>query len=153
MITLLEINKAINEKIKKALVNSEFSTTPIIASDLSEPIVRPSLKIFLEDATTGKFNKNLKERSLTVRVYFFATDIKKYKIENTKVQDLIENEFLTPLVINDSFYIDVDEVESNTSDTVLICSFDLETLEDIPEVVIDEGVNYEPMENLNLEME
>lgn len=153
MITLLELNKAINNKIKNALANSEFATVPIIASDLTEPITRPSIKVFLEDATTGKFNNNLKERSLTVRVYFFATDIKKYKIENTKVQDLIENEFLTPLVINDSFYIDVDEVESNTSDTVLICSFDLETLEDIPEVVIDEGVNYEPMENLNLEME
>ena len=153
MITLLEINKAINNKIKHALADSEFSSVPIIASDLSEPIVRPSLKVFLEDGTTGKFNSCMKERTLTVRVYFFATDLKKYKIENTKVQDLIENEFLTPIKVTDTFYIDVDEVEANTSDTVLICSFNIETLEDIPEIIIDDGVEYEMMENLNLSIE
>ena len=153
MITLLEINKAVNEKIKHALADSEFSSVPIIASDLSEPIVRPSLKVFLEDGTTGKFNSCMKERTLTVRVYFFATDLKKYKIENTKVQDLIENEFLTPIKVTDTFYIDVDEVESTISDTVLICSFNIETLEDIPEIIIDDGVEYEMMENLNLSIE
>ena len=153
MITLLEINKAINNKIEHALADSEFKTVPIIASDLSEPIVRPSLKVFLEDGTTGKFNSCMKERALTVRVYFFATDLKKYKIENTKVQDLIENEFLTPIKVTDTFYIDVDEVEANTSDTVLICSFNIETLEDIPEIIIDDGVEYEMMENLNLSIE
>lgn len=153
MITLLEINKAVNEKIKHALADSEFSSVPIIASDLSEPIVRPSLKVFLEDGTTGKFNSCMKERTLTVRVYFFATDLKKYKIENTKVQDLIENEFLTPLKVTDTFYIDVDEVEANTTDTVLVCNFNIETLEDIPEIIIDDGIDYEPMENLNLDLE
>lgn len=153
MITLLEINKAINEKIKHALADSEFSSVPIIASDLSEPIVRPSIKVFLEDGNTGKFNSCMKERTLTVRVYFFATDLKKYKIENTKVQDLIENEFLTPIKVTDTFYIDVDEVEANTSDTVLICSFNIETLEDIPEIIIDDGVEYEMMGNLNLSIE
>lgn len=153
MITLLEINKAINEKIKHALADSEFSSVPIIASDLSEPIVRPSLKVFLEDGTTGKFNSCMKERTLTVRVYFFATDLKKYKIENTKVQDLIENEFLTPLKVSDTFIVDIDEVEVNTTDTVLVCNFNIETLEDIPEIIIDDGIDYEPMENLNLDLE
>ena len=153
MITLLEINKAINNKIEHALADSEFKIVPIIAGDLSEPIVRPSLKVFLEDGTTGKFNSCMKERTLTVRVYFFATDLKKYKIENTKVQDLIENEFLTPIKVTDTFYIDVDEVESTISDTVLICSFDIETLENIPDIILDDGVEYEMMENLNLELE
>ena len=153
MITLLEINKAVNEKIKHALADSEFSSVPIIASDLSEPIVRPSLKVFLEDGTTGKFNSCMKERTLTVRVYFFATDLKKYKIENTKVQDLIENEFLTPLKVSDTFIVDIDEVEVNTTDTDLGCNFNIETLEDIPEIIIDDGIDYEPMENLNLDLE
>lgn len=148
MITLLEINKAINDKIKKALNNSEFSTLPIIASDLSEPIIRPSVKIFLDGGTTGKMNSSMKEQTLQVRVYFFASDLKKYKIENMKIRELIQNEFLTPLRVNDTFIVDIDEIESETSDTVLICSFDIETLEDIPD-----NMEYEPMENLNLEME
>ncbi len=152
MITLLELNKAINNKIINALKDSEFKSVPIIASDLSEPIVRPSLKIFLE-GSSGKFNSCMKERTLTVRVYFFASDLEKYKIENTKVQDLIENEFLTSLKVNDSFYIEVDEVEATVSNKVLICSFDIETLEDIPEIILNDGVEYENMENLHLELE
>ncbi len=153
MITLLELNKAINNKIINALKDSEFKSVPIIASDLSEPIVRPSLKIFLDNATTGKFNSCMKERTLTVRVYFFASDLEKYKIENTKVQDLIENEFLTSLKVNDSFYIEVDEVEATVSDKVLICSFDIETLEDIPEIILNDGVEYENMENLHFKID
>ena len=152
MISLLEINKAVNNKIKHALSDSSFKDVPIIASDLSEPIVRPSLKITFDDGNTGKFNSCMKERTLTYRVYFFATNLEKYKIENTKVQDLIENEFLTPIKVTDTFYIDVDEVESTVSDTVLICSFDIETLEDIPDLILDDGVEYEMMENLNLEL-
>lgn len=153
MITLLEINKGINEKIKHALANSEFSIVPIIASDLSEPIVRPSLKVILDDATTGKMNSRMKERTLTCRVYFFASDLRKYKIENTKIQDLIENEFLTPIKVTDTFYIEIDDVETTVSDTVLICSFDIETLEDIPDEILDDGIEYENMENLYLNIE
>lgn len=153
MVTLLEINKAINDKIKHALNGSEFENVPIIASDLSEPIVRPSLKIFLEDGKTGKFNSCMKERTLTVGVYFFATDLKRYKIQNTKVQDLIENEFLTPIKISDTFIVDIDEVESTVSDTVLICNFNIETLENIPDIILDDGKEYEIMENLNLNIE
>lgn len=152
MVTLLEINKSINDKIKHALADSEFNIVPIVASDLSEPITRPSIKITF-DGNAGKFNMHMKGRTLTCRVYFFASDLKKYKIENTKVQDLIENEFLTPLKVSNSFFVDVDEVESVISDTVLICSFNLETLEDIPEIIIDDGIEYEPMENLNLNIE
>lgn len=153
MITLLEINKAIDKKIKQALANSEFSTVPVIASDLSEPIIRPSLKIFLDDGNTGKMNSCIKEQILHCRVYFFASNLKKYKFENMKVRDLIQNEFLIPLVVSDTFIVDIDEVEASTSDTVLICSFDIETLEDIPEIIIDDGKEYEPMENLHLELE
>lgn len=153
MITLLELNKAINYKIKHALDNSEFTTVPIIASDLSEPIIRPSLKIFLDSGTTGKMNSSMKEQTLQVRVYFFASDLKKYKIENMKVRELIQNEFLTSLKVSDTFIVDIDEIEAETSDTVLICSFDIEILEDIPEIILDDGKEYENMENLNLELE
>ena len=153
MISSLDINRAVNVKIEHALANSEFSTVPVIASDLSEPIIRPSLKIFFYDGKSGKMNSCMKEQTLHCRVYFFASNLEKYKIENMKVRELIQNEFLTPLVVNDTFIVDVDEVEASTNDTVLICSFDIETLEDIPEIIIDDGKEYEPMENLHLELE
>ena len=59
MITLLEINKAINAKIEHALADSEFALVPIIAGDFKEKILRPSIKVFLEDGTAGKFNKGM----------------------------------------------------------------------------------------------
>lgn len=152
MIGLLEINEAINNKITKALKGSSFENVEISAGDLKEPIIRPSLKVILGDGTAGKFNSCMKERTLTCRVYFFASDLRKYKIENTKVQDLIENEFLTPIKVTDTFFIEVDEVETIVSDTVLICSFDIKTLEDIPDEVLNEGVEYEMMEKLDIDL-
>jgi hypothetical protein len=152
MISLLDINKAINEKIELALAGSDFNTVPIIASDLSEPNVRPFIKVVLDNGSSRKMNSCMKEQTLQCRVYFFASDLKKYKIENMKVRDLIQNEFLTPLVVSDTFIVDIDEIEANTSDTVLICSFDIETLEDIPETIINDGIEYEPMENLYLDL-
>ena len=77
MISLLEINEAINNKITHALAESDFKSVEIIASDLKEPIVRPSLKVILDAGNTGKMNRRMKERTLTCRVYFFASDLRK----------------------------------------------------------------------------
>lgn len=152
MSTLLEITNALNDKIKKALEDSEFSQVPIVEGDLSESIIRPSLKVIIDDGYCGKINSCMKEQTLHCRVYFFAGNLENYKTENMKVRNLIQNEFLTPLKINESFTVDIDEVQAETSDKVLICSFDIETLEEIPELILDDGIEYELMENLNLNM-
>lgn len=147
MITLLEINKAINNKIKEALKDTEFKNVPMAAEDIKEPIVRPSLKVAIENSTNGKFNSNCREKNLTCRVYFFAKDRNKYKIDNSKMQDLIENAFLEDLQVTESFYIPIEKVESEVSDTVLISSFNLYSIELLPDTDINE-----PMENLNIKL-
>ena len=147
MITLLEINKAINNKIKEALKGTEFSSVKLLAEDISEPIVRPSLKVAIENSTNGKFNTNCREKNLTCRVYFFAKDRNKYKMDNSKMQDLIENAFLEDLKVAENFYIPIEEVESNVSDTVLICNFDLYSVELLPDTDTSEL-----MENLNIKL-
>lgn len=147
MITLLEINKAINNKIKEALAGTDFTTVPLLAEDISEPIIRPSLKVAIKNSTNGKFNANCREKNLTCKVYFFAKDRYKYKIDNSKMQDLIENAFLDDLKVNDNFYIPIEEVESDVSDTVLICSFDLYSIELLPDTDISES-----MEDLNIKL-
>ena len=152
MSTLLEITNALTDKVKKALADSEFSKVPIVEEDLSKSIIRPSIKIILDDGNSKKINSSMKEQTLHCRVYFFAGNLENYKAENLKVRSLIENEFLSSLKISDSFSADIDEVVSETSDTVLICSFDIETLEEIPELILDDGIEYELMENLNLNM-
>lgn len=151
MVTLLEINKSINDKIKAALVGTSFSTVPIIAEDLNEPIIRPSIKVQIESSTNGLFNSQCREKNITVRVYFFASDRNKYKIENAKMQDIIENAFLDDLEVKEGFFISIDEVESEVIDTVLESSFELYMVELLPEKVSDTESN-ELMEELNLDI-
>lgn len=142
MITLSDINKAINLNIINAIKDTEFGNVEIAAEDVTEPIIRPSIKIQIEDFKSGKFNSCNKERTLTVRVYFFAKDKNKYKLDNFKMQGILENAFLDDLQISDTFYIPIEEVESEVSDTVLIASFELYSVE-----VIEEEPG-EPIENL-----
>ena len=60
------------------------------------------------------------------------------------MQDLIENAFLDDLKIEEGFYIPVESVESEVTDTVLVCSFDLYAVELLPDTDASE-----PMEQLN----
>lgn len=150
MVTLLEVNKAINDRIKTAKSGTEFSTVEIIAEDVSEPIVRPSIKVNIEYGSSSKFNINCREKNLTCRIYFFAKDRTKYKFDNAKMQDILENAFLEDLEIKESFFISIDNFESEVADTVLICSFDLYVVELLPDT---DPVDIELMEEIKIEME
>lgn len=145
MINITDINKAINKKIKETLIVTEFSKVPLIAEDVSEPIIRPSIKVSIEKSTNGKFNDNCRERTLTCRVYFFAKDRYKYKIDNSKMQDIIENCFLSGLNVLENFHIPINEVESEVIDTVLVSSFDLYSIE-----ILEDTNEYENMEEMNI---
>ncbi|MDD2217955.1 MAG: hypothetical protein PHW03_05880 [Eubacteriales bacterium] len=144
MITLLQINKAINDRIKSALVGTDFSSAPIMAEDVSEPIIRPGLKVGIESSTNRKFNFKCREKNLTCSIYFFAKDRYKYKIDNAKMQEIIETAFLEDLEVEEGFYMPIETVESETADTVLVCSFDLYAVELLPDTDTSE-----PMEQLN----
>lgn len=148
MVTILEINKAIDDKIKAALIGTTFSAVPIKAEDLSEPIKRPSIKVKIENSANGLFNSQCREKNLTVRVYFFASDLRKYKIENAKIQDIIETAFLDDLEVKEGFFIPIDTVDSEVIDTVLECSFELYMVELLPDTDTSE-----PMETLILNLE
>ena len=151
IVTLLQINKAINDTLKANLKGTEFENIEFISQDLSEGYTRPCIKVQIESANSGKYNANMKERTLTTRVYFFAKNKEKPKMENIKMQEIIENAFLDNMKVVDDFYIPIDEVESDISDGVLISSFDLETLEIIPDEILD-GQEYEPMEELEIKI-
>lgn len=142
MITLLEINEAINSKIISALAGTTFAAVPLLAEDLSEPIVRPSIKVAIENSENGKFNSKCREKNLTLRIYFFAKDRYQYKLDNAEMQDLLENMLLEDMEINGA-YVPIKSVDSEVTDTVLVLSFDLYLLELMP--YIDTS---EPMEEI-----
>ena len=50
------------------------------------------------------------------------------------MQDLIENAFLDDLEVKEGFFIPAESVESEVTDGVLICSFDLYAVELLPDM-------------------
>lgn len=161
MITLKQINKAINKHIKSALMDTDFVDVPIISQDIKKSlkndidgkvinIIRPSIKVTFDASQIGKFNSQLKERTLTVRVYFFAKDRYKTKLDNLEMQDILENAFLEDIQITDTFYMPISEdedIQCTTTDGVLQVAFDLYSLEEIEDTTV-----YEPMENLYFDL-
>lgn len=161
IIKLSQIHAAINDTITNALVGTDFSQVTIYSEDEKSAfqsntdgtvtaLLRPSLRITFDSTQAGKFNSQLKERNLTVRIYFFAQDKYKYKKDNLKMQDLIENAFLEDVQVTPSFFMPISNeegVQSQIIDTVLECSFDLYSLEEI----YDDSA-LEPIEELNFNL-
>lgn len=124
MISLIQINKIIVDTIRNILKGTEFEKVPIVNYDVSEGFERPSIKIDLDNNSFENLNSNMMGRSLTVRIYFFATDLKKYKIENLKLCDLIETGLIDG-ILTDDIFINIEEINSNIVDTVLQIDFDI----------------------------
>lgn len=67
MVTLKQINKAINNTVKSALVDTEFVDVEIVSEDTTEAlkketdgsyinVIRPSIKVTFDTTQSGKFN-------------------------------------------------------------------------------------------------
>ena len=149
MITLMDLQKAIEKRIKEALKDTEFSMLEPLAEDITENFPRPSIKVRLESAGNGKFNAHCREKTVTVRNYFFAKDRNKYTIDNLEMQELLENAFLDDLEVKEGFFIPIEQVESEVVDTVLQCSFDLYIVELLPD---NEENNAEIMDEININL-
>lgn len=147
MIKLNDIRTAINQTVINALIGTKFEGIKPTIIDNIDGIQRPSIRITFDNTKTGKFNSQLKERTLTCRLYFFAQDKNKYRNDNLEMQDIIENAFLEDVKVTDTFYMPIldDGVESVVTDTILECSFDLYSLEEI----YDDSA-LEPIEELNM---
>ena len=133
MLTLMQITKAVHDTIKTA------SSAPLVASDVSEPITRPSIKVMLEDSSSGLFNAQCRERSLTYRVYFFAKDANKYRMDNLATQEAIEDAFLDGLRV-DGAHIPIASIGSDVVDTVLVCTIEIYAIELLPDTDASEQI-------------
>ncbi len=131
MISLCEIHKSLVK-----LLETEFSiplSADVWAQDFQETLQRPSLKMILENGTARKYNSLSKERILLYRIYFFAANAQKPKLENMDVQEKLENLFLDGIFVKDDFHIPIDNLEFETTDGVLVCTFQLRTIELLPQ--------------------
>jgi len=136
MITYEAILKKITEKLKEITENK----VEVVAEDFSDSIIRPSFKVDI-DSTASKFNTELIEREVTCRIYYFARDRTKYRLDNLQIQQKLEKAFCDKIEVEKGFFVFIEKLEYETSDTVLICSFEFKLLEEtekIPEEDMEE---------------
>lgn len=148
MISLKDINKAVNEKIKLV-----FPSVEIMSTDIKEGFKRPSFFVELDNVKKSPYNTTAIERSMTVRIYYFPSDRNKFKIELMEVQEGLEDAFFQCLKVQEGFSIPIDEVETEIADGVLQCTFDIQYIESLDsehECHEDTNSNNELIENLDM---
>lgn len=146
MISLQAVNRAICALYQKAL-DTAGTGAKLVAEDVSKPIIRPSGKVELEDGTDARLLASGRERTATFRLYYFAKDRDRPKLENLAVRGAIGEAFLDGITVEDT-YLGIDEgVSFTVTDGVLVASLELTLTEPVPEA------DAEPMEELNLDLE
>ncbi len=130
MITIFDVNKAVNDTIERAVKGLFSYEIPLIAEELQEPIERPSFKIMIENSINGKLNYFFQQKTMTIYLYFFAKNETRSKMENQKVQNAIEQTLLDGIFIKEMWF-EITEVHADTTDGILCCSFDLELIEEL----------------------
>ena len=141
MSSLLSLNRAVCDLYRQALQNAGTGA-PLLAEDVSAPIIRPSGKVELEDGVEARLLASGRERTVTFRLYYFASDKDRPKLENLAVRQAIGEAFLDGITVEDT-YIGIDEgVSFTVTDGVLVATLDLTLTEPIPEA------DGEPMETL-----
>ena len=141
MISLQSLNQAVCDRYRQALDHAG-TAAPLLAEDVSGPIIRPSGKVELEDGTDARLLDSGRERTVTFRLYYFAANKDRPKMENLAVRQAVGEAFLDGITVEDT-YLGIDESVSFTvTDGVLVATLDLTITEPIPEA------DGEPMETL-----
>lgn len=146
MISLQDLNRAVCDLYRQALA-AAVSKARLDAEDVRGPIKRPSGKVELDENSAARLLASGQEKSVTFRLYYYATNGDKPKMENLAVRSAIGEAFLDGIIV-DGTYIGIDDgVSSTVTDGVLVSTIDLTWSEPIPEE------DAELMENLNYETE
>lgn len=143
--TLKDLNRAVCGLVREAAALAGLEVK-LVEEDLSAPILRPSLKVELEDHTDARAVDARVERTVTFRVYFYAADRYRPKPDNLAMREALGLAFRDGIPVGEE-RVPVDEgLAFTVADGVLIASLDLALDLELPE----EG---EYMQDLEFEME
>lgn len=135
MLTPLQIKNEIDVKVRSILVNTPFSNVRVLAWE--QETIRPAIKVLFEKSSIGTFSSTCRDLSLSFSIHFFAADPNQYTVDNMNMQDMITNALLEGLYVNGS-YIPISSVTSLWENTILICNFEVNTVELLPEIETSE---------------
>lgn len=122
--TLLEVNRAVCALAEQAAAQSGTGAE-LSAEDLSRPILRPALKIDLEESREAAVVEDRVEVEITFRIYFFARDRSRPKLDNLAMRQALGLAFRGGVPVGEDV-IPIDEGLSFTvTDGVLEAALEL----------------------------
>jgi len=140
MITLKDVFKSVCDHISKT------TKLTMVDSDMEEPVIRPSFKVFMNTVKTGLFSSTLRQVEVFFDICFYATDRKSSKTEFMDIKDKISYSFLKPLKIKEHCAIYIDDLNfEKIINGVLNCSFNFKIATEFEN---EEENQYELMEDL-----
>jgi hypothetical protein len=146
IVSIKDINKSIVTQITTELNKStNYKNVTFSSTDIKEGIKRPSLYIAFDKNKKSPILGSNIERDIDVNIYYFSSSPHCNKLENMEMQEIIENALSKYLKVTDTFFIPIFDINSIVTDGVLICSFNLYTLEEA-----EETEEYELMEALEI---
>nr|DAL77553.1 MAG TPA: hypothetical protein [Caudoviricetes sp.] len=120
--TIAEFYAALVDTVKRSLQVHDIVSTPVMASDLSEPIVRPSVKIMLDEVRTDRATTHQNIRHVTLRIYYFPPDRQHWRAMHWAVQEALTDGLLDGICVG-KYHVYPDEgITFDTTDGVLIAT-------------------------------
>lgn len=143
--TLLELNKGVGALAEQAAALAGTGAV-LVAEDLSRPILRPSVKVELEDSTAVRATQSRAEQTVRFRIYYFARDKDRPKLENLAMRQALGEVFRDGVPAG-GHVLPIDEgLSFSVVDGVLTAALELEVNLELPETG-------EPMETLHQNLE
>lgn len=122
--TLLEVNWAVCALVEQAAARSGTGAE-LSAEDLSRPILRPSVKIDLEESREAAAVEDRVEVEVTFRIYFFARDRSRPKLDNLAMRQALGRAFRDGVPVGEDV-VPIDEgLLFTVTDGVLEAALDL----------------------------
>ena len=122
--TLLEVNRAVCALVEQAAARSGTGAE-LSAEDLSRPILRPSVKIDLEESREAAAVEDRVEVEVTFRIYFFARDRSRPKLDNLAMRQTLGRAFRDGVPVGEDV-VPIDEgLLFTVTDGVLEAALDL----------------------------
>lgn len=122
--TLQALNRAVCALTEQAAADSGTGAK-VVAEDLDRPILRPSAKVELEDSSEARATAGLVEVQVTFRIYFFARDKHRPKLENLSMRSALGRAFRDGIPVGEEV-VPIDEgLAFTVTDGVLVASLNL----------------------------
>lgn len=117
--TIAAFYKALVQQVAKS-VKGHNLIVPVMASDLSEPVVRPSIKITLDDIRAEQATTHQNMRHVTVWIYYYPEERKHWRGAHWSMLDALTDALIDGVTVDQFVIYPDDALVYDNLDGVLV---------------------------------